>query len=116
MGHAIRQPAAAGARLPSSRVLAKLLGVSRNTILVAYDELAAEGLIHGRRGAAMLVAGSRAAGVPDLRRLLRDAQYPAVMVSIADPDGNEIHLNATMGTRFRSHPVRGKGSSHLPRF
>ena len=38
-----------------SRVLARLLGVSRNTVLTAYDELVAGGLIEGRRGAAMLV-------------------------------------------------------------
>lgn len=81
-----------GARVPSSRVLARLLGVSRNTVLVAYDELAAGGLIHGRRGAAMVVAGPRATGVPDVRRLLRDAQYPARTASITDPDGNEIQL------------------------
>jgi len=111
----IRQGTVNGARLPSSRVLARLLGVSRNTILTAYDDLAAGGLIEGRRGAAMLVSAPRTSPAPDLHRLLRDAQYPASTVSIADPDGNEIYLSATMGLRVRSHPVRGKGSSHLPR-
>jgi DNA-binding GntR family transcriptional regulator len=80
-------------RLPSSRMLARLLGVSRNTVLMAYDELAADGLIRGRRGAATMVAAPRTAVVPDLHRLLRDAQYPARTLSITDPDGTEIHLS-----------------------
>jgi GntR family transcriptional regulator/MocR family aminotransferase len=90
---AIRAGAAPGTRLPSSRTLARLLGVSRNTVLTAYDELAADGIIQGRRGAAMLVAIRGAVGALDLRRLLRDAQYPARTVSIGDPDGNVIDLS-----------------------
>jgi GntR family transcriptional regulator/MocR family aminotransferase len=89
---AVRRGTDDAARLPSSRVLARLLGVSRNTVLTAYDELAAEGLISGRRGAAMLVA-RRSTGLPDVLRLLRDAQYPSRTVSITDPDGSELYLN-----------------------
>ena len=92
---AIRRGAADNVRLPSSRVLARLLGISRNTVLRAYDELAADDLIAGKRGAAMVVTARRAAGVPDLRRLLRDAQYPALTVSIGDPDGNVLELNSS---------------------
>jgi GntR family transcriptional regulator/MocR family aminotransferase len=62
---AIRRGADASARLPSSRVLARLLGVSRNTVLTAYDELVADGLISGRRGAAMMVT-RQSTGVPDV--------------------------------------------------
>ena len=83
----------AAGRLPSSRVLARLLGISRNTVLTAYDELAAEGFIQGRRGAATMVRTTRTVGVPDVHRLLRDAQYPARTVSISDPDGTDIQLN-----------------------
>ena len=90
---AIREGAGEGLRLPSTRTLARLLGVSRNTVLTAYDELAADGLIQGRRGASMLVAARGAVGAPDLRRLLRDAQYPARTLSIGDPDGNVIDLS-----------------------
>ena len=92
---AIRRGDVYDTQLPSSRVLARLLGVSRNTVLVAYDELAAGGFIHGRRGARMIVAGPRATGLPDLQHLLRDAQYPARPAVIADSDGNEIELNHT---------------------
>ena len=91
--HAIHNGLADGVRLPSTRVLARLLGVSRNTVLTAYDELVSGGLITGRRGAAMLVTTRRAAGAPDVYRLLREAQFPARTVSISDPDGAVIELN-----------------------
>jgi DNA-binding transcriptional regulator YhcF (GntR family) len=84
---------AAGSRLPSSRVMARMLGVSRNTVMTAYDELVAAGLIGGRRGAGMLVA-ARGARMPmlDSQRMLRDAQYPARTLRIVDPDGLELYL------------------------
>ncbi len=48
---------APGARLPSTRALATDLGVSRNTVLLAYEQLVAEGYILGRHRSAMAVAG-----------------------------------------------------------
>src|SRR5215218_11381870 len=39
-----------GARLPSSRALAADLGVARNTVLQAFDQLRSEGYLLGRRG------------------------------------------------------------------
>ena len=41
---------APGARIPSTRVLAADLGVARNTITLAFDQLRAEGYVVGRRG------------------------------------------------------------------
>jgi GntR family transcriptional regulator/MocR family aminotransferase len=94
MADAIRRGAMTSGRLPSSRTLARLLGVSRNTVLTAFDELAADGLIRGRRGAATVVTSRRTTDVPDLRLLLRDAQYPARTIAISDPDGAALYLNA----------------------
>jgi GntR family transcriptional regulator / MocR family aminotransferase len=52
----------AGTRLPSTRVLADELGVSRITIANAYAELEADGLLLGRPGSGSYVApGSQAA-------------------------------------------------------
>lgn len=48
-----------GTRLPSSRILAQVLGVSRNTILSAYEELASEGWLDARVGSGTRVSGSR---------------------------------------------------------
>ena len=41
---------AAGAKLPSSRILAKELGLSRNTIVRVYDQLLAEQYVHSSAG------------------------------------------------------------------
>lgn len=40
-----------GAKLPSTRALAELLNVSRNTVSAAYSALSCEGFIHTQRGA-----------------------------------------------------------------
>jgi GntR family transcriptional regulator / MocR family aminotransferase len=45
-----------GTALPSSRELAGRLAVSRNTVTVAYDRLAAEGFVTGRPGAGTYVS------------------------------------------------------------
>ena len=45
-----------GARLPSSRALAEELGVSRNTVLLALEQLMSEGYLETRRGRGTYVA------------------------------------------------------------
>ena len=45
-----------GQSLPSTRALATSLGLSRNTIVAAYDRLLSEGYIVSRQGAGYLVA------------------------------------------------------------
>ncbi|HZH25663.1 MAG TPA: PLP-dependent aminotransferase family protein [Azospirillaceae bacterium] len=47
---------APGARLPSTRSLAAEWGVSRTTVMVAYEQLAAEGYLETRQGARARVA------------------------------------------------------------
>ncbi|MEV3905357.1 PLP-dependent aminotransferase family protein [Mycobacterium sp. NPDC050551] len=53
---------AEGTRLPSSRVLAADLGVSRRLVVEAYDQLTAEGFLHSRQG-----SGTRVAAVDGVR-------------------------------------------------
>ena len=48
----------AGSRLPATRVLARMAGVSRNTVLLAYEALVAQGLAVSRRGSGTFVAPS----------------------------------------------------------
>ena len=52
---------AAGMRLPSTRVLAAELGVARNTVVLAFDQLCAEGYLSARGGGGTRVR----AAVPD---------------------------------------------------
>src|SRR4249920_141760 len=47
----------AGARLPSTRALAADLDVSRNTVVLAYEQLAAEGYVANRDRSTATVAG-----------------------------------------------------------
>jgi GntR family transcriptional regulator/MocR family aminotransferase len=52
-----------GARLPATRILAREVGLSRNTLLQAYEQLADEGYVVARTGAGTFVAES----LPDER-------------------------------------------------
>ena len=46
-----------GAQLPPSRIYADDLGVSRTTVVSAYDQLLAEGYVEGRQGSGLFVCG-----------------------------------------------------------
>ena len=46
----------AGTRLPTTRALAAELGISRNTVISAFEPLRAEGYVHSRVGAGTFVA------------------------------------------------------------
>jgi GntR family transcriptional regulator/MocR family aminotransferase len=46
----------AGDRLPSTRELAEQLGISRTVVLLAYDQLLAEGFVEGRGGSGTYVS------------------------------------------------------------
>jgi GntR family transcriptional regulator/MocR family aminotransferase len=69
----------AGVRLPSTRELARQLDVSRNTVMAAYDDLAARGLLRGCTGAGSFVAATAKA-------------VPPVQLWFEDPFGNLIAL------------------------
>jgi DNA-binding GntR family transcriptional regulator len=75
-------------------MMARMFGVSRNTIATAYDELAAEGLIESRAGSGVIVSG-RASGPMggfDLRRIMHEAQYPSRTLMVTDPDDTVLYL------------------------
>ena len=68
-----------GARLPSSRALADDLAVSRTTTLLAFEQLAAEGYLVGRRGSGTFVAHELPDDLPrtnGVRRRLTSSKHP----------------------------------------
>jgi GntR family transcriptional regulator / MocR family aminotransferase len=67
--HAVRSGRLrAGTPLPSTRVLARQLGVARGVVVEAYAQLAAEGYLQTRQGAATRVAPVAARLRPERRR------------------------------------------------
>lgn len=52
-----RRQAAPGAKLPSIRGMSDRMGVSKSTVVDAYERLVAEGIIQSRRGSGFYVAG-----------------------------------------------------------
>lgn len=81
-----------GTRLPSSRLLAACLEVSRNTVLTAYEELASEGMIESRHGSGVYVRGMRSKP-HKIESIAKAAHFPLRRVEIADLDGNSIAMN-----------------------
>ena len=69
------------ARLPSTRSLARELGVSRNTVLAAYEQLLAEGYVVGRVGSGTYVA----AELPDAMLAARRAETAAREAGLPAP-------------------------------
>lgn len=54
-----------GARLPATRALATELGVARQTVVLAYERLSAEGYVRGRTGSGTYVAADLPDAAPD---------------------------------------------------
>ncbi len=124
-----------GTRLPATRGLADQLGVSRGVVVEAYQRLAEEGLLGGRRGAGttVLTAARPAAppistrepspieidlspGVPDLSAFPRQAWLRAERAALSattaadlgygDPRGTPALRAALVGWLARSRGVR----------
>jgi len=74
---------APGARLPSTRAFAGDLGVSRNTVLAAFDQLLAEGYIQGHVGAGSFVSRQ----LPEEALNARKPENPARPSQGARPPG-----------------------------
>jgi GntR family transcriptional regulator/MocR family aminotransferase len=57
----------AGAALPPTRALAASLGVSRSTVVAAYEQLIADGVLEARVGSGTVVRADATAGIGDAR-------------------------------------------------
>ncbi len=73
-----------------------MLGVSRNTVVEAYERLLEDGLIAPRPGSGVRVtyiASSLLPNLSNLRRIVRAAHYPARILELLDLDGTPLYLN-----------------------
>lgn len=86
-----------GARLNSIRQLASRLGVSPNTVVVAYDRLAAAGLIDSRGTAGFFVAEGPLDAMPDAARVEAGEEQEAVWLAQQANDQRSGVLLASSG-------------------
>src|SRR4051794_23110714 len=129
---------AAGASLPSSRALARDLGVSRRLVVDAYAQLVAEGYLVSRRGAGTFLAetaGVAAAvepvteprpprfdffpGVPDLGSFPRGAWGRAVRDVLRTLPDHQLgytdpHGAAALRTQLAEYVSRARGAVAAP--
>ena len=76
-----------GARLPSTRTLASELGVSRTTVVAAFDQLRAEGYVAGRHGDGTRVRAAVPDAVLDIGRTAPSRRRPPAPAAIAGAIG-----------------------------
>ena len=92
-------------RLLSTRALAAKLGVSRNTVQTAYDQLSAEGYIAATIGSGTRVTRAlpetylrELLGTPppiaglSFRQILKQSFYPVRQARVRDSEGNDFYL------------------------
>ena len=69
----------AGGRLPSSRGLADVLGVSRTSTQTAYEQLRAEGFVETRKGSGTYVAQGAIEALPERSKRSRSSPNGATV-------------------------------------
>lgn len=97
----------ADSHLPPTRSFAQQLGVSRSTIVTAYDQLVAEGYIHGRRGAGFTVEKIGDVSLPSSMPVPKLAEAPRRQSHPFRPGEPDM--------RLFPHPAWGKAVSRVCR-
>ncbi|WP_166350687.1 PLP-dependent aminotransferase family protein [Phytoactinopolyspora limicola] len=102
-----------GARLPSSRQLARDLQLARNTVAHAYDQLVAEGWLAARSGAGTWVAEHHASS-PERPKRLDEPRPPRLDLRPGHPDVSAFPRSAWLAAARRalasaSHTSLGYG-------
>jgi GntR family transcriptional regulator/MocR family aminotransferase len=113
-----------GRRLPATRPLARALGIARNVVITAYDELAVEGYLTLHRGSGAYVTGDlptlphvprpSPAGTP---RWLRPTPEPTVSSPPTGPDAMCFQLGVPAIAPFPLSVWRAvwrEATDHLP--
>ncbi len=95
---------APGARVPSSRGLARDIGCARNTVVAAYDQLLSEGYLEGRHG-----SGTYVSRVLPEERLT--ARRPRAAPRAPGPAAGPGRLSARGRALAELRPVRPRGGA-----
>src|SRR5215218_6065215 len=117
---------AVGTRMPATRTLAAQLGISRGVVVEAYQRLAEEGLLAGRRGGGTTVLArsetppGRAAapaatppafdlspGIPDLSAFPRQTWLRAEKAALGDLSVGELGYGDPRGTTALREALAG---------
>jgi DNA-binding transcriptional regulator YhcF (GntR family) len=95
----LNQTVPPGSFLPSTRRLALALGISRNTVLQAYELLWLDGLVTARSGSGTRANANfgpkdrnRAPKLPGVAEILKASMYPLRVQEFLDQDGNVLSL------------------------
>ena len=92
-----------GARLPSTRIMAGDLGLSRTTVLNAFDQLYAEGYLEGKVGSGTRVASC----IPgDLQELAVRTQARLGKSHVSPKISQRARLDSTIDLSFLRTPAR----------
>src|SRR6266536_4000848 len=84
----------AGTRLPAERSLAGALGVSRTTVVAAYDLLRQEGWLESRRGSGSRVrrSGGRVAAARVERHDTGEIERSTILRSLVEASGSKVEF------------------------
>jgi GntR family transcriptional regulator/MocR family aminotransferase len=94
-----KQQLTPGSKLPSSRDLGKNLGVARNTVIAAYEQLAAEGFVTSSRG-----SGTYVADLPELGGSTSAAPKESAAASAPISRRGAAVSTVAAGPRFEIEP------------
>ena len=112
---------APGSRLPGSRALAEGLGVSRNTVIAAYEQLSAEGYLQPDRQGTRVAALARPAAATARGRLRAEAPSGPGSLALPHPLAQRLaqrlaHIQPTGAGALFGLPLRPgvPALSHFP--
>ncbi|EPL6454904.1 PLP-dependent aminotransferase family protein [Providencia rettgeri] len=95
---------ASGVKLPSSRALAEMMSISRNSVIAGFDRLIDEGYLYSKKGSGTYVS----ANIPD--ELVRTT---SPLQSVEQPEYSALNLNPKVATLTRLwDQSRPKTQSH----
>jgi GntR family transcriptional regulator / MocR family aminotransferase len=87
-----------GLQLPSTRTLASELGISRNTVLLAYEQLLSEGYVQGKVGSGTIVASA----------------LPEILFSNSDSN-SQINLSTTVPSQISQRGLTLANAPYIPK-